>query len=201
MELDKINVKFFAKDTNGVPLTAFINIFHSWIQASDGDYYDLADYTHMNAGPGILLIAHEANISMNNTGNRLGLLYNRKQPLQGSNIEKLRSIFKSALENCRRIEEEPSLKGRLKFRGDEALLLVNDRLLAPNTEKTFRALRPDLEDLARTLYGGTDFKLQRNTDPKQRFTVRIETPSAFKVESLLKNLGSACDNHQGAVGM
>ena len=85
MDLQKVNVKFFVGDSNGVPLTAFINIFNSWIQASDGDYYDLADYSHMHAGPGILLIAHEANISMDNTGNRLGLLYNRKRPLQGSN--------------------------------------------------------------------------------------------------------------------
>ncbi len=188
MDLDKINVKFFAEDSNGVPLTAFINIFHSWIQASDGDYNDLADYSHMHAGPGILLIAHEANISMDSTGNRLGFLYNRKQPLQGSNREKLRSIFKCALEHCRRIEEEPSLQGRLRFRGDEALFLVNDRLLAPNTEETFRALRPDLEDLGRTLYGGTDFTLQRQIDSKTRFSVQIKSATPFEIATLLENL-------------
>ncbi len=188
MDLDKINVKFFAEDSNGVPLTAFINIFHSWIQASDGEYNDLADYSHMHAGPGILLIAHEANVSMDSIGNRLGLLYNRKQPLQGSNREKLRLIFKWALEHCRRIEEEPSLQGRLRFRGDEALFLVNDRLLAPNTEEIFHALRPDLEDLARTLYGGTDFTLQRQTDSKTRFSVQIKSAAPFEITTLLENL-------------
>lgn len=200
MDLQKINVKFFVGYSNGVSLAAFINIFHSWIRASDGDYYDLADYSHMHAGPGILLIAHEANISIDNTGNRLGLLYNQKQPLQGSNREKLHSTFRSALDYCRRIEEEPSLQGKFKFRGDEALILINDRLHAPNTEGTFRVLKPDLEDLARTLYGGTDFTLRRNTDPKQRFTVQIETPSAFEIEALLKNLGATGGNHQELVG-
>ncbi len=188
MELDKINVKFFAEDSNGVPLTTFINIFHSWIQASDGDYNDLADYSHMHAGPGILLIAHEANVSMDSTGNRLGFLYNRKQPLQGSNREKLRSIFRWALEHCRRIEEEPLLQGRLRFRGNEALFLVNDRLLAPNTEETFRALRPDLEDVGRTLYGGTDFTLQRQIDSKTRFSVQIKSATPFEIATLLENL-------------
>ncbi len=188
MNLDKINVKFFAEDSNGVPLTTFINIFNSWIQASDGDYNDLADYSHMHAGPGILLIAHEANVSMDSTGNRLGFLYNRKQPLQGSNREKLRSIFKWALEHCRRIEEEPSLQGRLRFRGNEALFLVNDRLLAPNTEETFRALRPDLEDVGRTLYGGTDFTLQRQIDSKTRFSVQIKSATPFEIATLLENL-------------
>lgn len=189
MDLQKVNVKFFVGDSNGVPLTAFINIFNSWIQASDGDYYDLAEYSHMHAGPGILLIAHEANISMDNTGNRLGLLYNRKRPLQGSNREKLRFIFRSALENCRRIEEELSLQGKLKFLGNEVLVLINDRLLAPNTEETFLAVRPDLEGLARTLYAGAEFTLQRETDPKKRFSVQIKTPVSFEITALLKNLG------------
>jgi hypothetical protein len=188
MNLDKINVKFFAEDYSEVPLTAFINIFHSWIRASDGDYYDVADYSHMHAGPGILLIAHEANISIDNTDSRLGLLYNQKRPLQGSNKEKLHSIFRSALDYCRRIEEEPSLQGKFKFRGDEALVLINDRLHTPNTEETFRALRPDLEDLARALYGGTDFTLQRQTDSKTRFSVQIKSTAPFEITTLLENL-------------
>ncbi len=200
MNLDKINVKFFAEDYSEVPLTAFINIFHSWIQTSDGDYYDVVDYSHMHAGPGILLIAHEANISIDNTGSRLGLLYNQKQPMQESNREKLHSTFRSAVDYCRRIEEEPSLQGKFKFRGDEAFVLINDRLHAPNTEETFRALRPDLEDLACTLYGGADFTIQRNTDPKQRFTVQIKASSVFKTETLMKNLGPTGGNHLEQVG-
>jgi len=200
MNLQKINVKFFVGNSSGISLTVFINIFHSWIRASDGDYYDLADYSHMRAGPGILLIAHEANISIDNTGSRLGLLYNQKQPLQGSNREKLHSTFRSALDYCRRIEGEPSLQGKFKFRGDEALILINDRLHAPNNEQTFRALEPDLEDLARALYGGADFTLRRNTDPKQRFTVQLKARSSFETEALLKNLGAAGGYQQELVG-
>lgn len=173
---------------------AFINIFNSWIQASDGDYYDLADYSHMHAGPGIFLIAHEAHIGMDNTGNRLGLLYNRKRPLLGSNRERLRLTFKSALDYCRRIEEEPSLQGKFKFRGDEALLIINDRLLAPNTEETFQAVKPDLENLAHTLYAGGDFTLQHKADSRERFAVEMRTPVAFETTTLLKNLGETVDS-------
>ena len=154
MDLQRINVKFFVANPEGIPLTAFIDIFHAWIQASDGDYHDVADYSHIHAGPGILLVSHEADISIDNTGNRLGLLYNRKRPLGGSSNEKLKFAFKTALESCRRFENEPVLRGRVRFRGDEALFLVNDRLAAPNTDETFRAMKPELEGLARTLYGG-----------------------------------------------
>ncbi|MGH7773313.1 MAG: hypothetical protein ACREQA_13895 [Candidatus Binatia bacterium] len=190
MELQRLNIKFFVAEPDQVPLTIFIDIFHSWIQAADGIYYDVADYSHMAAGPGVLLIAHEANISIDETGGRRGLLYNLKQPLQGSNRDRLRGVFKAALENCRRIEEQPSLQGKLRFRGDEALLLINDRLLAPNTEETFRVVKPELEELARTMYGGADFILEPDTaDPRKRFSVRIKTPDFFDIVALLRNLG------------
>ncbi len=188
MDLQKVNVKFFVENGSGVPLDVFIHVFNSWIQASDGEYYDVADYSHVPAGPGIVLIAHEANTSIDETGNRRGLLYNRKAPLEGTNRERLLLVVERALDNCRRLEKESSLKGRLKFRGSEALLMINDRLLAPNTPETFQAVKPDLEKLARELYGGVDFTLEYQTDPRQRFAVRLRAGGEFEVEALLRNI-------------
>ena len=200
MDLQKFNVKFFVASPGSVQLDDFIYIFNSWIQASDGAYYDIADYSHMYGGPGLVLVAHEANVSMDNTWNRWGLLYNRKQVLQGSNSDKLRWVFRAALENCRRIEEEPSIRGRIRFLGNEALFLVNDRLVAPNTEETFRAVRPDLEDLARTLYAGASFDLEPGTrDRRDRFCVKLETPVSFDVVTLLRNLGERDDARERAI--
>lgn len=188
VDLQKINVKFFVEEPDEAPLAAFLDIFHSWIQTADGIYYDVADYSHMGSGPGIILVAHEANISIDETGGRRGLLYNLKQPLRGSNQDRLRWAFRTALDYCRRIEKEPSLQGRLRFRGDQALFVINDRLLAPNTEETFQDVRADLEDLAQALYGGAEFTLERETDPERRFSVQIRTPMRFDVATLLKNL-------------
>ena len=67
MELQKINVKVFTAEPNNIPLTDFINIFHGWIQATDGVYLDVADYSHMQAGPGIVLVADDANVSIDET--------------------------------------------------------------------------------------------------------------------------------------
>jgi len=194
MELQKINLKFFVTDPDGVSLTDFVPIFHSWIQASNGDYHDVADYSHMYAGPGIVLVAHEANLSIDNSGNRVGLLYNRKQPLQGTNGEKLRWVLRTALEYCRKIEEEPSLQGRFNFSGDEALVFINDRLLAPNTEETFQSVKSDLESMAHRCFGGADFTLQPEEDSQQRFTVRLKSAAKFDVATLLKNLGKVVDS-------
>ena len=109
MELQKLNVKFFVEPPNTVRLADFIEIFHGWIQATDGIYHDVADYSHMQAGPGIVLVANEAHVSIDETENRRGLLFSQKSRLDGSNREKLRAIFRSALENCCKLEEEPAL--------------------------------------------------------------------------------------------
>ncbi|OGQ93276.1 MAG: hypothetical protein A2253_12010 [Deltaproteobacteria bacterium RIFOXYA2_FULL_55_11] len=188
MDLQRINVKFFVENPDGILLTDFIRIFNSWIQASDGEYYDIADYHHVHAGPGVLLIAHEANISIDNTGNRLGLLYNRKQPLSGNNREKLDFVFRSALEFCRRIEEEPAPQGKIKFGGNEFLFLINDRLLAPNSAATFRAVSPDLEKIAKTLYAGAEFLMDHRNDAREIFAVKVKSLVHFEVLELLHNL-------------
>jgi hypothetical protein len=195
MDLQKLNVKFFTERADAIPLTDFIGVFNSWIQASEGAYYDLADYSHVPGGPGMVLVAHEANVSMDNTGDRLGLLYSRKQLLEGSNGEKLRWVFGAALENCRRLEGEPALQGRLKFGGSEALFLINDRLIAPNAEATYQGIKPDLEAFLRQLYAGARFTLAWRQDPRQRFSLSIRTEGRFDVADLLKNLGKGSGNH------
>jgi hypothetical protein len=188
MELQKINIKFFAADSHNPPLTDFIDLFHGWIQATDGIYHDVADYSHMQAGPGIVLVAHDANVSIDETDNRRGLLYNQKTRLLGSNQERLRHVCRAALENCLRLEEEPALRGQLRFLGSEAAISINDRLLAPNTEESFREIKPEIEFLARALFGGANFTLTRNRDPRQRLSVFIKAARPVDLKQLLRNL-------------
>jgi len=188
MELQKINIKVFAAP-NDVPLTDFIDVFHGWIQATDGRYHDVADYSHMQAGPGIVLVADDANVSIDETGNRRGLLYSQKGKLSGSNLAKLNTVLRSALENCRRLEEEPALRGKLRFSGNEVEILVNDRLFAPNSGEAFEELRPEIDFLARRLYATANFTLLRNqNDTRHRFNVTITTPLSFETKTLLNNL-------------
>jgi hypothetical protein len=189
MDLQKLNVKFFVAEPNAVPLTDFIEIFHGWIQAADGIYHDVADYSHMQSGPGIVLVAPHANLHIDETCGRRGLLYCQKAPLSGSNQEKLRAVFRAALENCQRLEREPALKSMLKFSGDEVLLSVNDRLLAPNTAETFQTLKPDLEEAATELFRPAKVALSHKQDARQRFSVAIRTFERLDLDKLIANVG------------
>lgn len=188
MDLQRINVKFFADEGCAVPLDAFVGVFNSWIQDSDGEYYDLADYGHVPAGPGVVLVADEANISIDNNGDRLGLLYSRKRTLEGTNGKKLADSVATALGYCRRLQEEPALGGGMLFRGDEALIIVNDRLRAPNNDETFSVLKPEIEALAKRLYGGATFVLERDLDQRKRFAVRIKAAADFSIATLMESL-------------
>lgn len=189
MDLQKLTVKFFTAAPDIVPLTDFIEIFHGWIQATDGVYHDVADYSHMQEGPGIVLVAQHANLHIDETGGRRGLLYCQKAPLTGTNHEKLRMVLHAALENCRRLERDAALYGKIKFSGDEVSISVNDRLVAPNDAQTYQSLKPDLEQTATELFRPAKPIISHKQDTRQRFSVAIRTFESLSLDMLLANLG------------
>ena len=172
MDLQKLNVKFFVENPASIKLEEFIPVFHRWIQEHrvEGILVDVADYTHLPDGPGVVLIGHEADYSMDSAEGPLGLLYNRKTPLDGGILV----AFRAALDACAKLEAEPEFKGRFKFKTGEALLIVNDRLAAPNIDETLAAIKPDLEAALSKLYPGAKPEIRRSaTDPRERFGVRV----------------------------
>jgi hypothetical protein len=190
MDSSKIAVKFFVKDASALDGHAFVPVFHQWIQThalADHLLIDVADYRHVESGPGTVLVAHEANISTDSGGNRLGLLYARKQPVAGDLAERLRVVFRSALQAVSLLESAPSLAGKIQFRTDDAILRINDRLHAPNTAETFAAIRPTLEAFLTSLYGGP-VKLSHRPDAETVFEVRLNAHHSPAVNDLLKRL-------------
>src|ERR1700689_28103 len=101
MTFYKINIKLFAAADTFSP-TEFLPIFHHWIQNQSLKNHlliDVADYAHVPAGAGTLVVASEANIHMDRSENRLGLLYVRKQPIAGANTlhDQLRAVLAETL--------------------------------------------------------------------------------------------------------
>ena len=170
MEVHRLGVKFFAADPTSIRLEDFIPVFHSWIQKQNLDGHlliDIHDYSHMHQGPGILLVAHEGNFSIDVSGGRPGLLYFRKTPTALPHEDHLAAIVKPALQACRLLEKD----AQVGFNMDELLIIANDRLGAPNDDATLAELTPVLTAvLKQTLE--RDFKLTRvSIDPKERLTV------------------------------
>src|ERR1700733_4150601 len=93
--IQHINLKIFIEDAGAFELADAIPVFHQWIRDSvcPEMLIDVADYRHVSAGPGVLLIGHEANYSFDNREHRLGLLYNRKAALDGTFRERLNQAY------------------------------------------------------------------------------------------------------------
>ena len=193
MELQKIEIKFFAVEREPVPLTAFIDLFHGWIQASDGVYHDVADYSHMHQGPGIVLVAPDFYLSVGETGGRRGFLFSQKARLEGSNQERLARVFQSALENCRRLQAEPALQRKIEFRFDEFEITLNDRLLAPNVDESYQEFEAEIEPFASRLFGGPPVSLQREADGRRRVRLRIQAMAPVDPAALLNHVGAQAD--------
>lgn len=190
MNLQHVNVKLMVDSPADADLAALIPIFHAWIQGQVFEelLLDVADYRHVPAGPGVVLIGHQANYSVDNTDNRLGVRYNRKAELDGGNQDRLAQATRAALIACRRLEAEPTVAGKFQFNGRELEIFINDRLLAPNSELTFAEARPDLERFAERLFGGPQYSLTHNRDPRKLFGVSLKASNSFPLATLLKNL-------------
>jgi hypothetical protein len=190
--LQHVNVKLFLADAAGLDLEPLIPIFHSWIagRAFEEMLLDVADYRHVPSGPGVIVIGHEADYSVDNAGNRLGVRYNRKTAVDGDNRHALLQAARAALTACQRLEEEPRFGGKLRFGGREIEIFINDRLLAPNRAETFEAVRGDLDAFARKLFGDADYSLSYDSsrDPRSLFSVTLKSSSAFSIAELLQNL-------------
>ncbi len=192
MKLQHVNVKLLFKDDGGIDLEPLIPVFHGWIQEQGWEelLLDVADYRHVYAGPGVMLIGHEANYSVDNAGNRPGVRYNRKAALEGSNQDRLKQAAIAALKACRRFESDPRLDSKFCFNGQEIEISINDRLLAPNKPETREAIQPELDALLSKLFAGGDYSLSYQDSPRDLFSVSVKSSGTFSAEELLQNLSS-----------
>ncbi len=175
MELQHVNVKIYVEGELPVDPEQFIAVFHGWVQEQAAEFVliDVADYSHVPEGPGVMLIGLEADYSIDETGGRWGLLYNRKAAQDGSNADRIRDALRMAAGACLKLEGQFSTDG-LTFTRSEFDLIINDRALAPNTSETWEAARPEMESALSSTLGSNAFSLEHHGDPRNRFAVSVQ---------------------------
>ena len=181
LEAHELAIKFYTADTVELGPRDFVPVFHEWIQTrrlEDEVMIDVADYSHVHHGPGVLLMCHEGQYSLDQADGRLGLLYTRKRRAEGDVRSRLRRVFGAALKVCKLLQAEPALEGKLHFRYDEALFQIQNRLLAPRTPEAFDAVKDGLRPFLGELYPEANHILvEAAGEPKEPFAVRIEVSS------------------------
>ena len=180
MDLQHVNVKVFVDGDLPVGLDQFVEVFHRWTseQSMEEMLIDVADYAHVPAGPGIVLIGHEADYALDHADERWGLLYNRKAIVDGDSLACLEQAFRAATHACALLEAEFAAE-QLKFDRHRLRAVVNDRALAPNTAETLTDCQPVLEAFAEQVFASGTWEIMVDSEPRRRFAVEIHSPQAF----------------------
>ena len=188
MDLHKFGIKFFASDAQALDILKLIPIYHRWIQqnALEDLLIDVADYSHVPAGPGVMLIAHQGNYALDETGHERGVVYYSKQKLTGGLTDRFALVAGKALKAARLIAQE--LEGALRVPGNRLQFFANDRLAAPNTNTAYGEIEPALRTFLNRLYAGAHYTVARETDPKERLSVRVQAEGEVGLDTLLARL-------------
>jgi hypothetical protein len=98
--LYRVCVKIFAAEHKIEDDAAlFVPIFHEWIrdQVLDLVVLDVADYAHAPESPGIMLVCHEASFSLDRSDGRLGIVVQRRTPVDRGPVEAVASTMRLAV--------------------------------------------------------------------------------------------------------
>jgi len=186
MELQHVNVKIPVDGAMGVDPARFIPIFHEWIREESlgGLLIDVADYRHVPAGPGAMLIAFEADYNMDNADDVWGMRYNRKTPLDGSNTDRFRQALAAAAGACLLLEKEFAAEGGLTFSRSAFELFINDRAIAPNTPETWGACEGELKAFVVAALGHEGVTLTPQADSRRLFGATITAAKPFDLAAI-----------------
>ena len=190
MELQHVNIKLYLREPQAVKLETLVPVFHGWIQnkACEELLIDVADYRHVHAGPGVVLIGHQADYSVDNTDNRLGIRYNRKAALGGSNRDRFSQALRAALLACQKLEADEKLNGTVRFDRQNMKLFVNDRMLAPNGSDATDGVQVELRTFFTDVCADPDVVVEFDSNPRGLLGVNVTTTGPVELDRMLERL-------------
>jgi len=192
MEIQHVKFKIPIDGSGEVDLEVFIHVFHEWIrqQLCDELLIDVADYRHVDCGPFVLLVAHEADYAIDGARGQLGLSYSRKEVVDGDSQGRLAQALRAVLVASQRLEKEARFGGRLAFNRRELELTINDRALAPNDAASYAALEADLRPFLVGALGHEEFAMDHASaaDPRELLRVRITSGTPYHLAAVAGRL-------------
>lgn len=190
MKLERLQLKLYARTPLELDPAEIIPVFHTFIRDDSlGELLiDVADYTHVHEGPGVVLIGHASDYWLDLGEGRPGLLHFRKRDGAQDPVERLVDAYRRALFAALQIEKE--LGDQLRFSATEARLVLLDRLELSNDDESFARLKPTLSAALERVYAGVPFELAREGGAKQALTIRIVARGAPDLATLHDRVAS-----------
>ena len=135
MDLQKFGIKLYLTTHGSFDSKDFIPVFHNWIQdkvVDDHMLIDVADYSHIPDGPGVMLIAHEGHFSLDQENYQSGIMYMRKTEIEGDFIQRFNKVLTTTIEAANRLAKN-NINKDVDFKNNSFRFIANDRLCAENT--------------------------------------------------------------------
>ena len=177
MELQKFGVKLFLETNGSHSSKEFIPVFHTWIQekvVADHLLIDVADYSHIPDGPGVMLIAHEGHFSLDQEKCQPGIMYMRRAKMGGDFNERFNQVLSNTIEAANRLRNN-DITNNVYFISNLFRFIANDRLYAENTIDNQHLYKEKIQKAINNKYPDRKIEFEDASDAKERmaFTVRF----------------------------
>ncbi|MCH7599565.1 MAG: hypothetical protein IH973_07395 [Myxococcales bacterium] len=186
----RIAVKLFAADPEAeVDLHKYIRVFHEFIREKkvEGLLIDVADYSHVPEGPGVVLIGHDVDYSIDLNGGRAGLMALAKR-IEGENLADLfDDVVRKCLLAVKAVQEDGSTG--MSFSTARLRVQLVDRLAAPNSDEGYASVQPEFEALAGRVFGdGATVERVEGDEPRRVLGAELCANKSDDLDTLLARL-------------
>tara|TARA_B100001250_G_scaffold117492_1_gene99743 strand:- start:8240 stop:8797 length:558 start_codon:yes stop_codon:yes gene_type:complete len=178
MELQKFGVKIFFDTDKDYSSKDFIPVFHNWIQNQLIDNHlliDVADYSHMIDGPGVMLLAHEGHFSLDQENRKPGILYMRKTNLEGGFVDRFNQVLAIAV-NAAKLLKTNNINKRVSVVNNTFRFIANDRLYAENILENQLAYKKEIQKALNIDHPNCKVGYQDTSSDNERlaFSIKID---------------------------
>ena len=183
MQLQKFGVKLFLNTNKNYESKDFIPVFHSWIQnkaVEDHLLIDVADYSHIQDGPGVMLVAHEGNFSLDQESLQPGIMYMRKTKIKGDFIQRFNNVLTTTIETANRLCKNNIIKD-VHFKNNSFRFIANDRLFAEHTTENQDLYKKKIQKAIDGRYPGSQFEFEDFSDEKERLAFTVTFTSDINI--------------------
>ena len=177
MELKKFGVKLYLNTNGSFDSKDYIPVFHTWIQQKVVDDHlliDVADYSHIADGPGVMLISHEGHISLDQENLQPGIMYMRKTDMAGSFKERFIKVLSIITKAANRLCDN-NINKEIDFVKHSLRFITNDRRVAKNTVENQKLYQDAVQEALENKYPGKTWNIDNFASENERlaFTVNF----------------------------
>ena len=175
----RLAVKFGLKREPGLQPGEILPIFQRWIQERSvpGMLIDVIDYKHVPDGPGIMLIADEADYAWDLGDGAVGMRYIRKRALPANLTQALRLCFVHAQIAAQTLES--AAPGDIEFDFSAAEITFFDRLHYPNERAVAEAVQREVTATLGAVFQQSVEVAWLHEDPRFLLTLRCQADGAL----------------------